>query len=125
MVDALLDSSIVVDVLRGYDPAVDWLATQSDLGVTRIIWLELIEGAQNKSAQTQATQFLSRFEIVKLVDADMAWAMKQLMQYKLSHNVDSFDCLIASVNARLNLTLFTRNLKHFIPLIGDLARSPY
>jgi predicted nucleic acid-binding protein len=35
------------------------------------------------------------------------------------------DCLIASTAGRLGLPLFTRNLKHFVPLIDPLAQAPY
>ena len=125
MVTALVDSSVLIDVLRGYKPAVDWLATQGRLGVTPIVWLELIEGAPNKAKQTAAIKLLRRFDRIVLIPDDMQWAIEQLTRYNLSHNVDSFDCLIASVHHRLQVTLYTRNLKHFTPLIGDLAQSPY
>ncbi len=43
----------------------------------------------------------------------------------LSHGLDSMDCLIASANHRLGIPLYTCNLKHFTPLLGDLAHKPY
>jgi predicted nucleic acid-binding protein len=125
MVDGLLDSSILIDVLRGYQPAEDWLATQNYLGTTRIVWLELLEGAQNKHAQRQAIKLLGRFKIVEMSNSDMQWAVEQLIRFGLSHNVDAFDCLIASVHPRLQLPLYTRNLKHFAPMIGRMAINPY
>lgn len=48
-----------------------------------------------------------------------------MLRYTLSHNVDALDCLIASVHPRLNMPLYTRNLKHFAPILGSLARLPY
>ncbi len=125
MVTGLLDTSILVDVLRGYQPAEDWLATQDQLGITQIVWLELLEGAQNKMAQKESLKLLRRFELVELLPDDMAWAIKQLTSYGLSHHVGAFDCLIASVHPRLKVPLYTRNLKHFMPLIGNLALTPY
>lgn len=125
MVAGMLDSSVLIDVLRGYAPAESWLAAQGQLGTTRIVWLELIEGAPNKRAQQRAITLLRRFDLVDLTPDDMHWAVVQLTRYGLSHDVDAFDCLIASVHLRLNIPLYTRNLKHFTPLIGDLAISPY
>lgn len=125
MVAGLLDSSVLIDILRGYDPAEEWLATQEQLGVTQIVWLELLEGAQDKRAQVRALKLLRRFETIKLTPVDMEWAVKQLTRYGLSHNVGAFDCLIASVHPRLNAPLYTRNLKHFMPIIGSMAVSPY
>lgn len=125
MVTGLVDSSVLVDVLRGYPPAEQWLADTAQLGVTQIIWLELLEGSQNKQRQREAMKLLRRFALIRLTGDDVQWSIEQLITLRLSHNVDAFDCLIASVHVRLNLPLYTRNLKHFIPLIGELARSPY
>jgi predicted nucleic acid-binding protein len=112
-------------VIRKYAPAQAWLAQQGQLGVTRIVWLELLEGAENKQKQLRAIVLLKRFTLVPITDTDMAWAVEKMTRFGLSHNVDAFDCLIASVHPRLNLRLYTRNLKHFTPLIGSLAISPY
>jgi hypothetical protein len=35
------------------------------------------------------------------------------------------DCLIAAPSHRLNVPLYTMNLKHFTPLLGALAVRPY
>jgi predicted nucleic acid-binding protein len=56
---------------------------------------------------------------------DFEWAIQQALRFRLSHNVDMMDCLIASTAQRLGLPLFTRNLKHFQPMIGRLAQKPY
>lgn len=125
MVNSLVDTSIVVDLLRGYAPAHNWFLAQQDLAVTRAVWLEIMEGVPNRSSQRQALRLLRRFDLVELTTADIVWATEKLITYNLSHNVDSFDCLIAAVNHRLKLPLHTRNLKHFTPLIGTLAQSPY
>jgi predicted nucleic acid-binding protein len=125
MVSGLLDSSVVIDILRGYTPATDWLVTQAHIGLTYFVWLEVIEGAQDKRAQSRALLLLRRFEIVENTQTDLHWAVNQLLQYGLSHSVEAFDCLIASVHPRLEVPLFTRNLKHFRPLLGSLAVNPY
>jgi predicted nucleic acid-binding protein len=60
-----------------------------------------------------------------LTEDDMQWAMKQLTTFYLSHNVGMMDCLIAAPSYRLNLPLYTRNLKHISPLLDTLAHQPY
>ena len=125
MVKALLDSAVVVDLLRGYPPALNWYSLQSDLGVCRLVWMETIRGAENKQKQQIALKMLGGFELVELTTEDIIWAAEQLLAYKLKHNTDPFDCMIASVNQRLQVPLYTRNLKHFAPLIGTLAQAPY
>ena len=63
--------------------------------------------------------------MVYLTQADLDWAMQTQMRYELSHGVGMMDCLIASVSHRLQLPLYTHNLKHFTPLLGALAQKPY
>jgi predicted nucleic acid-binding protein len=125
MVSALLDTSIVVDVLRGYKPARTWLSSQIDLGITRIVWLEVLEGADNSREQRRAIKLLNEFEVVETIASDLDWATEQSIRYWLSHKIDVFDCLIAAVSHRLQLPLYTTNVKHFTPLLGALAQRPY
>jgi predicted nucleic acid-binding protein len=125
--DALLDAAIVVDPLRGYPPALVWSQANKhlNLGITPAVWLEVVVGTPNKIKQNQATGLLSTFPLVYWFQSDFDWAMQQLSTFHLSHNIDPFDCLIASVNYRLQLPLYTHNLKHFTPLLGALAQKPY
>lgn len=126
MVSGLLDTSILVDNLRSFPPAVNWLANnQTQLGLTRIVRLEVIEGARDKQGQRRAVKLLNDFEQIELTTSDLVWATDQLVRFRLSHNVSSFDCLIASASHRLQLPLYTMNVKHFAPLLGGLAQKPY
>ena len=125
MVNGLLDTAVLVDLLRAYPPAGDWLSRQSPLGVSPVVWLEIIEGAEDKRAQVRAIKLLQRFERIEVVTEDFDWAIQQALRFRLSHNINMTDCLIASTAHRLNLPIFTTNLKHFHPLLGDLAQKPY
>ncbi|MCC6612696.1 MAG: PIN domain-containing protein [Anaerolineae bacterium] len=125
MVNALLDTSILVDLLRGYPSAVNWIATQSDLGVSEIVAYELIEGADNRRELERALVQFGHFELVEHPASDLQWARQQLTQYWLSHHIDAFDCLIAALAYRLQLPLYTINIPDFTPLIGSLATRPY
>jgi predicted nucleic acid-binding protein len=125
MVIAFIDTNVVVDLLRGYSPAQRWITTQTDIGVTPLVVLETIEGAPNKIKQTDALKLLRAFQLVYLIPDDFDWAITQASAYKLSHNIGMTDCLIASVCHRLQVPLYTRNLKHFKPLLGRLAQQPY
>ncbi len=127
MVSALVDTTILVDLLRAYSPAAEWIGaqTEGELGITPVVWMELVAGAQNKVAQRQAAQLLAHFVMVYYTQEDMDWAMEQLLVRKLSHSVGIMDCLIASASYRLQLPLYTQDLRHFTLLLGSLAQSPY
>jgi predicted nucleic acid-binding protein len=124
-VTGLLDTTILVDILRAYPAAAPWLSGQEHLGVSPVVWLEVIEGAKNARDQARAVKLLGLFEKVELLPLDFDWAIQQALQFRLSHNVDMMDCLIAASAQRLEVPLFTRNLKHFQPMIGNLAQKPY
>ena len=126
MVTGLLDTSIIVDLIRGFPDAYQWLQSiDVELGVTRYVWLEVIQGAPNKQKQTAVIKILSDFALVSTTEADTAWAVEALTRTNLAHNVDALDCLIAAPAHRLQIPLYTRNMKHFGPLLGKLARQPY
>ena len=127
MVTAVIETNVVVDAIRGYPPALAWLEAQSQptLGITPIIWMEVIAGGLTKIRRLRAAKFMSAFEMIYLTDADFDWAMEAQIRYELSHGVGMMDCLIASVSHRLQVPLYTHNLKHFSPLLGDLAQKPY
>src|SRR5262249_15171919 len=124
-VTGLLDTAVLVDLLRAYPPALTWLASQDRLGITPIVWLEILEGASNGRAQLRAVQLLHRFERVDPLPEDFDWAVSQPLRFRVGTGVDIMDCVIASVAQRLGLPLYTSNLKHFLPLLGSRARNPY
>lgn len=127
MAQGLVDSSVVIDVLRGYSPAHRWMIENSSLklSITQSVYLEVIAGCRTKVEQRTALRTLIQFEQVELVQSDFEWATDQLIAFHLSHNVGVLDCLIAAPAARLGLPLYTHNLKHFAPLLGPLAQKPY
>lgn len=125
--DILIDTGIIVDALRQYEPALDWLQKNRELivGISPIVWMELIRGAENKALQNRAEKLLQRFEVVYPTPESMQWAMLQLKTYRLSDGIGMNDCLIAAPSHCLQVPLYTRNLKHFAPVLGELARQPY
>jgi len=125
MVNALLDTSILIDLLRQFPPAITWFTSQGDLGVSSIVWLELLQGAQNARSQQKARQLLHQFARIEISTDDINWAIKQVVKYNLSHSVGGIDCLIAATSYRLQIPLYTMNLKHFTPILGTLVQKPY
>jgi predicted nucleic acid-binding protein len=127
VVNAFLDTSVLVDILRVYPSVSVWLKTQIHITfcITPLTWMEVLLGSQNMTAQRTALRFLTQFEMIYPIEADMDWAMQQLTEYRLSHNVGIMDCLIAAPCHRLQSTLYTRNLKHFTPMLGSLVQQPY
>ena len=123
--DAILDTTVVIHLLRRYSPALSWLSTQQTYGISSITWMEVMQGTTNKSNQAQAKHILGQFEHVYPIVHDQQWAMDQLERFQFSHHIGMNDCLIASIAYRLNVPLYTHNLKHMKPMIGRLSVKPY
>ena len=79
-----------------------------------------------QSRQAKCKAILSEFDMEYLTRTDMDWAMQQLERYRLSHGVETNDCLMASVCHRLQVPLYTHNLKDMRVLLDEpLVMKPY
>lgn len=125
--DGLLDSDVIIDLLRNRPTALAWAKQNSTLrmGVSSIVWLEILQGAQNKREQIAATKVLEGFSVVYFEADDNLWTMQHFPIYHLSHNVGIHDMMIAASAVRLSLTIYTRNVKHFAPLPDVQYQVPY
>ena len=127
MIDAIVDTSVLVDLLRGFDPAKEWFGGRGRkrIAITPVVWMETVQGAAIKTRRAQAIRFLRQFHIEHSTEDDDRWAMQQLARFHLSHGIALHDAMIASVAVRLAVPLYTTNLKHFEPLPGVGAEKPY
>ena len=127
MIVGLVDSTVIIHLLRNNPPAIAWATTVSArLGVTSITWLEVMYGASGKVGQSRAKSVLAKFELQFPTQADQEWAMTQMEQYRLSQGVGINDCLIASVTQRLQVPLLTHNQKDFLKVLpAHLVIKPY
>lgn len=125
--DAILDTPVLIDLLRGFQPALDWFVSlgRQRTAITPVVWMETVQGASNREKRAQTIRFLRQFRIEHPTEDDNRWAMLQIARFHLSHSIQLQDAMIASVAARLAVPLFTTNLKHFHPLPGIDAKKPY
>lgn len=112
MVAALVDSTVIIHLFRLYKPALNWYQDQSEsLGLVPISWMEGMIGAGSKAKMLAYKEILQQFRTVFLTESDQRWAMQQLERFRLSHGSAVNDCLIASAAFRLQVPLYTHNLK--------------
>lgn len=112
----LLDSDIIIHVLRKNLPAVDFVAKCEDAGrvaISVITRLEVLVGAKNKQEQEKIDRFLDRFETIPIDPQTSDKAVELFVDYRLSHGLAIPDCLIAATALRHALPLATGNLRDF------------
>lgn len=127
MISGVVDTNILIHLFRKNAAAQAWVASQSSLAITPIIWLEFVGGATGgKAGLAKSVQLAQQFALELLTPSDQQWAMQQMLAHRLRHGVHMADCLIASVAYRLQVPLYTQNVKDFEPLLGStLVLQPY
>lgn len=122
----LLDTDILIDVQRGFAPAVEWLAGLSELpAVPGMVVMELIQGANNAGQVRQALKLVSPFLIVWPTEADSNRALSDFAVYRLSHGLGLLDALIAACAIGHSATLYSINMKHYRTVPGLHVEAPY
>src|SRR6185295_19877296 len=108
----IVDTTVILHYFRKVATARAWVDSQPvRLSVVSTTWMEVMEGASSKVNQAESRRILNKFDLLYLTTADQQWAMQQLEYFQFSHHIGMDDCLIASVAYRLQLPLYTHNLK--------------
>ncbi len=125
MIIGLLDTTVIVHLLRRYAPALAWFDASKNFAISSIAWMEVMIGVTSKKNMIDTRTFLSGFDLIYLTPTDQHWAQTQIERLRFSHHIDMNDCMVASVAHRLQVPLYTHNLKDMSPLLGHLAIRPY
>ncbi|HUZ08807.1 MAG TPA: type II toxin-antitoxin system VapC family toxin [Acidimicrobiales bacterium] len=123
---ALVDTSILIDYLRGNAGAGDLLERERAADVlhaSEITRIEVLAGM--RPAEEDDTRALLSTLVWHPVDAEIAEEAGALGRQWLPshHTIDSADLAIAATAVRTDARLLTRNVRHF-PMFTDL-QAPY
>ena len=123
----LLDTDVVVDILRNHPPAVNWLQGlgPAPLGIPGLVLMELLQGCQNKAEQQRVEQCCQGRPLHWPTEADCQRALQDFAAYHLSNNLGLLDALIAQTAVGLNEPLATFNVKHYGVVTGLTTIQPY
>ena len=109
----LLDTNILIEVLKGNQTTVQMVESFSHTAISSITVMELYYGALNKAELKQLEKFVALFKIVHL-DEQISMKSEYLIKtFAKSHNLDIPDSLIASTALVNGYKLFTYNIKDF------------
>ncbi len=119
MATLMIDTDVFIRIFRG-DAAlkakVDALA--ADAAINTVVYLELIQGAQNEQQLRDTEAYLTRFMLLPLTPAVSTKAAELVRIYARAHGLRLADALIAATCIEENLPLLTFNIKHFHSLQG-------
>lgn len=125
--DLILDSDVLIEILRGRPEAGRWLASlgSQTVGISVLTRMEILQGARNRQEQTILIAQLNRYELLLFDAGDAIEALRWFETYRLSHGVGIMDCLIAASASRLGKPFYTFNVRHYRPFTILQAQEPY
>jgi len=116
----LLDTDVLIDFLRGYDKAVDFVTANSHrIILSSIVVAELYAGVKGSAELSALDNFISLFTVVHVtVEVARAGGLYK-RDYAKSHGVGLADAIIAATCESENAGLKTLNVKHY-PMIKGI-----
>ena len=117
MPEVLLDSDILIDHLRGYEPARQYLK-RFEVGEVA----ELAAGQLRQAQEEEKIHRLLALFTPLALDFTMAWRGGEIRR---QYHTRMADALIAATAMIRHLPLSTRNLQQFTPIEGLRVEKPY
>lgn len=124
MAGLLIDTNIIIDLLRQRDGAVDFIAGLTDRPFLSTLTIaELFAGAHRRDESRLIRTFASGVNPIP-VDLEIAEEAGHILRrYRPGHGLDIVDATIAATAMCRGLRLATLNRRHF-PMLQDLL-VPY
>lgn len=120
----LVDSSVVIDVLRGEPAAISYFEKLRARPCLSVITVAEIRAGERGDKERGVIDMVFANATLLPVDRSIAEAAGALMKrFSKSHRLDTADAVIAATAQHHGLELVTLNLKHF-PMFPGLPR-PY
>lgn len=125
----LLDTDVLIDILRGHRPAVAWLAASTTdhghIGVAGLAIMELIQGCRNQLEVKRVQRFARQFLAYWPTATDCERALVSFGRLRPTHGASLVDVLVAETSIGLQARLATFNTKHYSPIPELDLFSPY
>ncbi|HET8777227.1 MAG TPA: PIN domain-containing protein [Candidatus Limnocylindria bacterium] len=119
----VLDTTVLIDVLRGHRPALDYVRSLDDVpACSELTRVEVVRGVRRREREITERLFASlRWVGVGEGIARRAGALGAT--WRRSHRLGTVDLVIAATAMELGASLSTANTRHY-PMFSDLE-PPY
>lgn len=117
---ALFDTNILIDYLKGIEPAEAELDRHRQRLISRVTWIEVQGGVRNAEEADVAEMFLRDFEVIELTRA----IAREAAEIRRTTRIRLPDAVIWATARHESALLVTRNTKDF-PADEPGIRIPY
>jgi predicted nucleic acid-binding protein len=116
----MFDTDVLIWLIRGSRAAGEQIAGATELSLSIVSYMELVEGAHDKGELDDIKEFLARrrFRMLPLSENIGNRASMYMEEFRLKFGLDMGDALIAATAAENHLTLCTANRRHFAAIPG-------
>lgn len=123
----LLDTDVMVDIMRGYGPALQWLDSVSEATVALpgFVVMELVQGCDSREEQDFLLREIDQFRTIWPTSETCQQALTVFAEVHLGHGTGLLDALIGQIAVDLDETLQTFNEKHYAPIPELEVNQPY
>jgi predicted nucleic acid-binding protein len=120
------DTDVMVDLLRSFQPAIQWLESLNDRVILPgFVVMELIDGCTDRSDQRRVERTIHPFPITWPSRETLNLALSAFADHHLRHGLSMLDAIIGQTAADLGLPLATFNRKHYSVIRGLQTIQPY
>ena len=118
----LVDTDVLIWYLKGNNNARQEIEAMSDIFISVVTYIELIQGMRNKQELIALRRQLRIWNVkVLYISEDIsAKALFYVENHYLSHSMQLADALISATAVTKGLAIFTGNVKHY-KVIKDLS----
>jgi len=111
----MFDTDVLIWLIRGSRAAGEQIEGATELSLSTVSYMELVEGARSKVELGDIKEFLSRrgFQMLPLSENIGNRASIYMEEFGLQSGLDMGDALIAATAVENHLTLCTANRRHF------------
>ncbi|MES9906228.1 MAG: type II toxin-antitoxin system VapC family toxin [Sedimenticola sp.] len=121
----IYDTDILIWVQRGNEKAARLIEKDTDRHLSIQSYMELLQGAKNKTHHKYVKDFINEFEfsILPLTENIGHRALIYVEEHALSSNMRAGDAIIAATAIENNMMLVSSNVKHFKVVKGLLLKA--
>src|SRR5258708_781526 len=110
----IVDSDVLIDVLREYAPARDYLRNvKNPLLISVMTHVELWAGARGRQQENILRELLAGFDMIEVTEPVALRAWEISYKFSKSHGMRAVDAVIAASAELKEAILVTLNKKHY------------